>query len=220
MNRSATAIILLAAAVVCGSALTAPKPAEVPVKWQLEFTYPEVPRPIQFQTPGSKQKKTYWYFRYTVTNSTGEDQFYVPDFVLYTDTGQLMRAGAGVPTGVFQKIKKVYNDPFLQDPSAITGRLLQGDDNAKNGVAVFADIDPNAGSFDLFVGGLSGETAVITLPKPIEVTITAAGGKTEKVMRDMVALVKTLKLRYSLPGEAASRLLTRPRLVKKSWVMR
>lgn len=222
-NRRTAVIILLAAAAtvgVCGRAITAPAPADVPVKWELDFTYTAPPKAIQFLSPGSKQKSTYWYFRYSVTNETGKDQFYVPSFVLYTDTGQLLRAGAGVPTGVFAMVKKTHNEPLLQDTSSITGKLLQGDDNSKYGVAVFADIDPNAGAFDLFVGGLSGETAVITLPKPIEVIVTTAGGKTKKVMKDKVALAKTLKLHYSLPGEATARLISRPQLLKKSWVMR
>ena len=61
---------------------------------------------------------------------------------------------------------------------------------------------------------------MITLPKPIEVIVTTAGGKTKKVMKDKVALAKTLKLHYSLPGEATARLISRPQLLKKSWVMR
>jgi hypothetical protein len=221
MRRTAywTAAAAATAAAV-GAALAAPIAPEVPVDWQLEFTYPGPPKPIRHTMPGTGHKKTFWYFRFTVSNLTGEDQHYVPDFVLYTDTGQLLRAGQGVPTGVFRRIKKTYNDPLLENLSTITGKLLQGEDNAKRGVAIFSDIDPNAGGFDLFVGGISGDTVEITLPEPIEVQKTVAGGKTVTVRKTRVQLVRTLRLGYSLPGEASARFITPARLVDRGWVMR
>ncbi|HUU60234.1 MAG TPA: hypothetical protein VMZ50_11875 [Phycisphaerae bacterium] len=222
MKRTLTITFVAAAglAVWGTAALTAPTPLEVPTDWELELTFPDPLVPVRFKVPGSDEEKTFWYFRFTVSNPTDNDRIYIPDFVLYADTGQLLRSGSGVPTGLFKKIQKIYNDPLLSDMNAITGKLLQGDDNARNGVAIFADIDPNATAFDLFVGGLSGETAVIALPKPLEVTETDAEGKVSKVLKDKITVVKTLQLHYRLPGEAAARFLTKPRLAKKTWVMR
>lgn len=219
-NRLTKAAWVGACVVACASGIVAaPKPSEVPTKWELDFSFPEVPQPIRFTMPDG-QKQTFWFFRFTINNPTREDQLYVPDFVLYTDTGQVLRADAGVPTGVFRQIQRIYNEPLLLGTSSVTGKILQGRDNAKQSVAIFTDIDPKAGSFDLFVGGLSGETALIKLPKPIEVSETTAGGKTRTVQRHDVPLVKTLKLTYKIPGEAAGRFRTKARLAEKSWVMR
>lgn len=198
----------------------APRPSEIPVDWQLEFDALTVPRPIRFKPPGADSEQTYWYVLFEVANTTEEDHEYVPDFVLYTDTGQILRAQSGVPTGVFKEIKRIYNDPMLLTMTEITGKLLQGRDNAKRGVAIFRDIAPAAGSFNIFVGGLSGETEKVVLPLPIEVQEITVEGKTRTVKKRQVTLTRTLTLQYQLPGEAAARFLTRPRLIRRYWVMR
>jgi hypothetical protein len=87
---------------------------------------------------------------------------------------------------VFNKIKELYKSDLLLSPTAIYGKLLQGEDNAKDGVIIFSDIDPAARDFRLFVAGLSGETAEVKNPLT---------GKP-------VILQKTLELDYNIPGEA------------------
>ena len=73
----------------------------------------------------------------------------------------------------------------------LTGKLLQGEDNAKSGVAIWRDFDAKAGAFDLLLGGLSGETAEIQLPKPIEVVETDTDGKETVVLKSKAILSKT-----------------------------
>ena len=216
MRRSLLTILpLVAVVVLCASwALTAPKPSAAPSTWELQFSF-EVPRPIQVKLPGSDKAATFWYIRYTVTNSTNDEQQFMPDFVLYTDTGQLLRAGKGVPSSVFEAVKEASGDPMLKDQSSMVGRLLRGADNSKDGVAIFTDIEPEAGAFDIFIGGLSGETAVVTLPSPITVSLE---GKT--IQKDKVVLCKTLQLHFLLPGEAQSRAESEVRFQAKAWVMR
>ncbi len=213
-------VTVVGLSVLTSGALTAPTPSPVPMEWELTFTPVTAPRPVRFRPPGASEDQTYWYVVFTVTNTTGEDQVYIPEFTLYTDTGQVLNAGQGVPTGVFAKVKEMYNLPLMRDMTSITGRLLQGRDNARTGVAIFRDIDPNAASFEIFVGGLSGETVLVQLPRPVEVTETTVEGDVRTVERDSISLIKTLQLSFRMPGEAAARFVTEPKLVKRMWVMR
>lgn len=215
---------ILAAGVALAMAVGAhsdppPKPSQVPVSWQLEFEYQHV-RSITLSLPGEKKPRTFWYLLYTVTNRTGSEQVFVPDFVLYTDTGQVLRAGQGVSTVVFKAVEKRHNNPLLMNLGRMTGRILQGEDNAKDGVAIWRNFDPAARKFDVFAGGLSGERARVKLPSPIEVTEQAEDGTPRKVTKTEITLIKTLRLSYAIPGEAAARPRTLPTPLKKDWVMR
>ncbi len=220
MKRLAAAMILaglIALAVSPGR--SAPKPSEVPASWQLEI-HLETPKAFEVTLRGQAIRQRFWFLLFTITNRTGDDRIFVPEFVLYTDTGQIIRSEQGVSKAVFRAIKKEYNDPLLTDMDGLTGKLLQGEDNAKSGVAIWRDFDAQAGAFDLLLGGLSGETAEIQLPKPIEVVETDTDGKETVVLKSKAILSKTYQLSYSVPGEAAARLRVRVKLKKKQWVMR
>ncbi len=223
MKRKPTLLLLALGVLICmvSPAKPAPKPSEVPISWQLEFHAADVPHPIRVRVPGKSTPETFWYMRYTVTNRTGEDRIFVPDFVLYTDTGQVVRSGKRVPLIVFETVKKLHNDVLLTNVTGMTGKILQGEDNAKDGVAIFRDFDPKAGEFDIFVGGLSGETVELVLPRPIKVVeVDVKTGEKKKVTKTRVVLTRTLHLRYKIPGEQQARFRTKARLAKKTWVMR
>jgi hypothetical protein len=81
--------------------------------------------------------------------------------------------------------------------------LLQGEDNAKDGVIIFTDIDSEARNFQLFVSGLSGETAEVKNP----------------VTGKPVILQKTLELDYNVPGQAIG-IQPRSELRAVKWVMK
>jgi hypothetical protein len=217
--------MLVLVAAVCLSAAwildagAAPEPSPVPPSWQLEVTY-EAPMPIMVDDPRGAGRKLYWFMRYQVVNRTGEDRIFVPQVALYTDTGQVIQGGAGIAASVIDQIKKAINDPIARDLTGITGKILQGEDNAKRGIVVFNDFDPEAGAFDIFLSGLSGETARIDLPVPVKVTRMSAGGELEQVEAKELVLTKTLRLRYELRGDLESRLETDSVLIKQDWVMR
>lgn len=208
--RYCAAVLALVVAAVFVAALQgepAPTPSVVPVAWELDFKYQD-PQPISVTLPNGS-KKTYWYMLYTVANRSGADRTFIPDFNLYTDTGKISRSGVGVGVMVFDAIQKNVNNPLLVDQTSITGNILQGEDNAKDGVAIWPDIDPEARAFDVFIGGLSGEEAKLTLPasKPGATSAT-------------VTLRKALRLQYAMPSEPAARAANQPKLVEKSCVMR
>lgn len=221
MKRLAVfAVVALTVGVIfVGSAQTAPKPAEIAVSWQLDFDYKPI-QPIMVQLPGEAKPRLFWFMLFTVANHTGSDQIFVPDFTLYTDTAQVLRAGQHVPSAVFDKVKALYNNPLLQDMSGVSGKLLQGEDNAKDGVAIWADFDDKATSFDLFVGGLSGETTEVALPAPMQVTQTDASGKKVTKMIDKIVLSKTFDLNYTIAGDPSTRAKNTAALAAKTWVMR
>ena len=220
MTANSRVLALAALAVLTQArAGTAPRPAELAMAWQLDFES-EPPRAVQITLPGQAQPTTFWYVRYRVTNHTGEDQIFVPEFMLYTDTGDLMRAGRRVPTAAFDAIKKILNNPLLREMTDMTGKLLQGDDNAKEGLAIWPDMAEGVGRFKVFIGGLSGESAEVNLPVPITVTRMDYNGKMETVTKDKAVLSKTLELSFSVPGEAAGRIRTPVKLLDRKWVMR
>ena len=221
MTRAAAATMIagLMAVLAFSPAQAAPRPSEVPVSWEIEI-HLETPQAIEVAVSGEGGVKRFWYLRFTVTNQTGEDRIFVPECTLYTDTGQILRAGQNVPTTVFKAVQKLYNDPLLTDLTGVTGKLLQGEDNAKTGVAIWPDFDPTAGMIDIFIGGLSGETAQVQLPTPIQVTEMDAKGDLRVVEKDKAILSKTLQRSYGIPGEAAARLLTKAKLLREDWVMR
>ena len=198
---------------------TAPQASEVAIDWELDFQYKHL-QAIKLQVPAEAAPRLFWYLRYQVTNHTDADRVFIPSFALYTRTGQLIRSGQNVPVHVFHHIKKMFNDPFLKDISGMTGKLLQGEDNAKDGVAIWPDFDPAAGTVKIFVAGLSGETAEIKLPKPVWVTEIDVLGNTKKVSKSKLVLSKTLQLTYSIPGEPQSRLYAPVNVGKKKWIMR
>jgi len=191
----------------------------VPSHWQLNIDL-EPLKAIQIRLPGRQQSETFWYLRYKVTNRTGSDRIFVPKLALYTDTGQVLRAGQKTPSAVFKRIKSLYNDPLLNDLAEMAGKLLQGRDNAKRGVAIWPDFDAKAGEVDIFIGGLSGEAVEISLPKPITVTRLDAQGKEQVVQKTKIILTKTLRLHYATLGQASARPYAAPQLKKQDWVMR
>jgi hypothetical protein len=200
-------------------AWTAPKPSEIPSSWQLNVEVDD-PKAIEVTLPGQTKPERFWYVRFNVINRTGEDRIFVPEFELYTDTGQVLRVGQHVPSAVFRAIKELYNEPLLTDMTGMTGKLLQGEDNAKDGVAIWRDFDPQAGQIDLFLGGFSGETAEVVLPKPVQVVEVDAAGHEKTITRDKAILSRTYHLVYDVPGEASARTYTPAKMVKKEWIMR
>jgi hypothetical protein len=121
---------------------------------------------------------------YTVTNNTDHEQLFLPEFDLVTEDGKVVRNDTNIPAAVFQAIKKREGMRFLQPAAQIGGELRIGDDQAKDGVAIWPEPSPRMGKFQIFVSGLSGETA----------TVKGPDGKD-------IILRKTLELNYLIRGD-------------------
>ncbi|MCP4377125.1 MAG: hypothetical protein GY794_13220 [bacterium] len=227
MKRILVLTALLAGLVaVAPHGMTAPEPSEVPTTWELTFDF-EAPQPISIILPGQTKPTTYWYMLYSVTNLSrnietgrGEDHDFIPEFVMYTNTGQSITSDRRLPTRVHAAIKKRHNNPLLKDHTGIIGKLLYGRDNTKDGVAIWPDFDPKAGSFNVFVGGLSGETAELKLPHPITTTKLDANGVEQTVLESKIILHKSLQLDFSVKGETGNRVYAKAKATGRKWVLR
>lgn len=201
------------------SITAAPQPDAANDGWEFGIQY-GAPQSIMVTLPGDSKPQLYWYISYTVTNDTGEDRYFTPEISLFTNTGQEVKAGEGVNPAVFTQIKKVLGNDLLIDRTQMSGKLLQGEDNAKEGVAIFKDFDAQAGSFSIFFGGLSSNSQKVKLPEPIKVQKVDASGKLVEVTTDEVTLYKTLKLEYLIGGSAGNRANAKVEFLGKEWVMR
>jgi hypothetical protein len=189
MRRSVPAAVLIALACLIAGPLATParaepfpKPAPYPKSWELKFDHGKPKRVVVTSPKGIAQ--AYWYMTYTVTNSTDQEQLFLPAFELVTEDGRVVRNDVNIPGGVFAVIKKQEGQRFLEPAELIGGKLRIGPDQAKDGVAIWPEPSAEMGNFQIYVSGLSGETA----------TIKDAQGKP-------VILRKTLQLNFLIRGD-------------------
>lgn len=143
-------------------ALAAPEPEAVPRRWQLRIEPGDL-RVAVIDADGVGPR-AYLYMTYKVLNNTGEDRDFAPWFELATDNGQIVRAGRDVPHAVVQNLLRRVDNPFLQNDLNVQGRLLQGDENAREGLVVWPAPDMTAGEYTVYAMGFSGETKTIARP--------------------------------------------------------
>ena len=218
IGMTALVVVVMMMTVASDQAQTAPRPSVIPSDWEVDIKY-DRPYPIKVYLVGQAKPKLFWYLRYTLINRGRQDIDISPKLDLYTETGQTLRAWRNVPREVYNAVKKHHNDPLLRDDQG-SGKLLRGADNAKSCVALWPDFDPKAGSFDIFVGGLSGEKAEVALPKPITAMRPDATGVMKEVKVTKIILDKTLRISCTITGEAAARIRSRIRITNRTWIMR
>ena len=160
-----------------------PEPEVVSPSWQLEFTWRK-PRAIALQTTDGSYR-WFWYMPYKVVNDTGSEVLFIPEITIATDTGRIISAGQDVPASLFPKIKDKLDNPLLQSPIDVVGELLQGEDHAKESVAIWPAFEKNVTHMKVFVAGLSGETQTFEHPTTGE----------------PVMVRRTLMLHFRLPGD-------------------
>lgn len=194
---------VLAAGIMAG---LAPEPDPIPRRWQLDLsTGPLRVATVDVEGVGTRK---FYYLTYKVTNNTGQDLLFAPAFELVTDSGEIRRAGRDVPAAVTREIMSRLENPFLEDQIAIVGTLLQGPENAKEGLAVWWVEDIKPGDISIFASGFSGETRAVEFPNP------------ETGEQDRVLLRKTLMLRYVPPGEIRDMGSQPIQLGERRWILR
>jgi len=190
MAMSASLLLLAAGLYV----YAAPRPSLAPEPgiWQLDIQLHGQPQQINVVLPGDTEPTRFWYLLYTITNNTGEDVNYYPRADLFTDTLLNYTSGAKTRRQVFEAIRQRHGAkmPLLESESQVTGPILQGEDNARDTVAIFEDFDPQASKVQIFISGLSNETVQVKNPV-----------KANAPQPDMVLLRKTLALDYQVPGD-------------------
>jgi hypothetical protein len=185
-----------------------PKPSPFPVAWELTFEHGE-PRRVVVPGPNGVPR-AYWYMTYSVTNNSDREQVFLPRFELLTREGKVVESDRNIPAAVFAKIKQREGNQFLEPFTSIGGMIRVGEDEAKDGVAIWEEPLPRMGDFTIFISGLSGETLTMK---------DAAGAELKGPDGKPIILRKTLQLDYTLPGdERADDALVKP--VGEQWVMR
>jgi len=160
-----------------------PQPSPYPVSWELTFTHSD-PRRILVQGPGDVNPQAYWYVTYHVANNTDRDTIlFYPRFDMMLEDGGDVSSDLGISPAVFDAIKKKEHLKYLQSNDTIGGELRQGEDQSKDGVAIWSEPRLRMGTFSIFCAGFWGETATV------------------KVGDKDVILHKTLELTYHLDSD-------------------
>ena len=160
-----------------------PEPGVVNPSWQLDI---EIGRPGAVALRTANGARWYYYLPYKVTNRSGENQLFIPEIDIANDQGDLITAGRGVPPQVFDLVKRETNNRLLVSPVEVVGQLLQGEDYAKQSVAIWPAWypDKDVDAFKVFIGGLTGDSQQIENP----------------LTGDPVFVRRTLMLDYETPG--------------------
>lgn len=187
----------------------APKPSPYPTSWEFKFTHGPLRR-VVVNVPGTGPKP-FWYMTYNVMNNTNQERIFLPTFNMMTKDGKLHRSDRNIPGVVFDVIKQREKIRFLEPYPAIAGELRLGDDQARDGVAIWPEPMPEMGTFSIFAENLSGEAIVYKDAKGQEVK--NAEGKP-------VILRKTLRIDYLIRGDEVYPGEDRVVETGKEWVMR
>ncbi len=196
-------------AVTSNSAVAAPEPDPVPRKWQLTLeTGPMRVMSVDVDGSGPEPARLYYYLTYKVINNTGQDILFTPSFDLTTDEGDLQRSGRGVPGAATEQIIAALENKFLEDQISIVGMLLQGEENAKEGLAVWPVGTSHVRDLKVFAHGFSGETRAMDVFDP------ATKGTKRVTFR------KTLMLQYQALGETRDMGAQELPRINEQWIMR
>ncbi len=191
------------------TAMAAPEPDPVPRRWQLTLeSGPLRVMTIDPDASGPETARMYYYFTYKVINNSGQDLLFTPSFDLATDQGDLQRSGRTVPRAVTDQIITALENKFLEDQISIVGMLLQGEENAKEGLAVWPVGSARVGDLRVFANGFSGETRALDAYDP----------ETKGTKR--VVLRKTLQMIFQPLGEAREMGADGLPKLEERWVMR
>jgi hypothetical protein len=221
-TRLFPSVVALAATLAAGSMLCMPastvragkypEPSVYPLPsaWYLTFKHGAVKR-IVVDVPGKRVPTAYWYLLYTITNNSGKEVDFLPDFEMVSEDGKIHRSDQAVPLPVFEAIKKAEGNDLLISATQATGPLHQGEDQAKDSVAIWEEPAARMGTFSVYVGGLNSEFVQATDNdgKPIN----GADGKP-------ITLRKTLKLDYTIWGDEVKPELDEVHAKPDEWVMR
>lgn len=205
--RGVVARIVLGATLATGGAtmvgftMTPPEPEAIPRRWQLEIE----PGQLRLTTLEVEGKaKAFYYLTYRVINNSGEDLLFAPSFELSSEYGSI-RSGLDVPTDVTRKLMEESQNKYIEDQISIIGQLLQGKENAKDGIVIWPANDLDVDSLTIFAAGFSGETTSVEMP----------------ASKERVVLRKTFQMKYHVSGDMTQMLgkeITRAEPPR--WIMR
>lgn len=208
--RALTGVLTLGSLLLLGGIAGAfarpPEPDPLPQRWELVLDLGPM-RLITIDVPGVGPQP-FFYLTYRVTNNSGQDLQFAPIFDLGNEDGDLVRGGVDVSKYVRDYLDDLLDNPLLEDQISIIGPILQGRENAKDGLVIWRAVDLDADELALYAAGFSGETQIVSFTDP------ESGEPVELTFR------KTYMVRYATPGTIAGR-GSRPLEVEtQRWIMR
>ena len=225
MRFAVASMLCLGLCLAPAAALAAdyPEPSPYPISWELDFQH-DKPKRIVVTIPG-QGNRAFWYMTYTVTNNTDEDRMFLPVFEMVTRDGKVHRSDKGVPLRVFEEIKRLERAryPFLQPHYKVVDTLRVGEDQAKDGVAIWPEPMSEMGNFSIYVSGLSGETVTMKMVNGVPVRVKPENTALELKgvdEKDVIILRKTLQLNYVVYGDEVYPGLDEVNVRPQAWVMR
>ena len=202
-----------------------PEPSPYPVAPELDIKV-GTPKRIVVDVPGDPYPRAYWYLTYTVTNNTDKPYHFMPSFQMMTDMaagGNIIDSDRAIPHQVFDEIKRREGNKLLEPRRTIESDIQPGEDQARDGVAIWPEPMQRMGTFQIFVSGLSDEHVILKnvdgkwVPVNRKNAAEELKGVTDK---DIQVLHKTLQLTYQVLGDEIRPGNDPVRLREKKWVMR
>src|SRR6185503_14338474 len=118
---------------------------------------------------------------------------------------EVIRSGRGVPLEVTKKLIEGVQNSYVQDQISIIGQLLQGKENARDGIVIWPANDLNVEELTVYAAGFSGETATVETPDT----------------HQKMVLRKSLQRRYQISGELVGQTgKDIPLAEPQRWIMR
>ena len=206
-NTLRTALLAVLTVVFGGLALSpaiaAPQPDAIPSRWEFDLR----PGPLRVTTVhvDGVGPRAFFYMPYYVENNSGDDRFLAPRFELATEEGEVIRSGgSNVPREVTRTIIARFQNELLEDEISMLGPILQGPENAREGVIIWPATDLKVDEVTVYASGFSGETKQFVRPDNGEV----------------VVLRKTRMLRHATPGNIDATSDQPFRRTVDRWIMR
>jgi len=179
--------LLCVLAGLVGVSFAGPEPDPVPSRWELDVVAGDLRLltvMVTDQETTQQNPATFVVFDYEVVNNSGQDLFFAHWFDLMSDDGGLVRSGRGVPREAAEAIVSELGNPLRKNEIGIQGRLLQGRENGRLGVAIWPAENLEVDEMTVYLMGFSGETRRVRRPDTGE----------------EVTLRKSLMLRHATPG--------------------
>jgi hypothetical protein len=204
-----------------------PQPDAVTQDWSFDFEY-TTPDTIAIENPDGSVT-WYWYMTYKVTNFEEDELFFDPRIVIHSANGEIVTANLGIDASVFKEVRNLLENPLLQAPVEVPGRVFKGENYARQSAIIWKVSDEDIDSFKVFVGGIYGETKTVTNPstgEPIMIPVVdALSGKEVKdeagnTVMQPLQVKRTRMIHYKTPGTAESRQDPEIMLIEEKDVLR
>ncbi len=199
-------LLALVGALALGAGQRPPEPDPLPQRWELDLIVGPL-RVITLDVEG-EGRQPFFYMTYRVTNNSGEDLQLAPIFEIGNENGNVVRAGTDVPRSVRQALLRLLDNPLLEDQIQIIGPILQGRENAKDGLVIWRAPSLTTDELAVYAAGFSGETQQVEFTDP------------DTGQAQTITFRKTYMVRYTTPGTLVGQGSRPLEVVSERWIMR